>query len=84
MEVAGKKATVIVSPYWALANAGIEIRVGDQLSVLAFPSLQEKDTFVAADVKNLTSGKSVVLRDENGMPTPAGGSRHGAGICRSF
>jgi hypothetical protein len=82
MTVGGKKTTVIVSPYWALANAGVEIKVGDQLSLLAFPALQEKDTFVAAEVKNLTSGKSVILRDDNGVPTAGRGPRHGAGICR--
>ncbi len=77
-----QKATVIASPYWTLVNANFEIRVGDKMSVLAFPSLQVKDTFVAAELKNLTTGKSLILRDEYGMPMGGFGPRHGG--PRSF
>ena len=78
-----QKATIIASPYWILANANFEIRVGDKMSVLAFPSLQNKDTYVAADLKNLTTGKYLLLRNEDGMPAGGFGPRHGLGP-RSF
>ncbi len=72
-----QKATIIASPCRALADANFEVRVGDRMSVLAFPSLQVKDTYVAADLKNLTTGKSLLLRDDNGMPVGGIGPRHG-------
>jgi hypothetical protein len=75
----GKKVTIIVSPYWALANALFEIRVGDNMSVLAFPSLQYENTYVAAELKNLTTGKVLTLRDDYGMPAGGIGPRHRTG-----
>ncbi len=82
IRIGDQKATVIASPYWALANANFEIRVGDKMSVLAFPSLQFKDTYVAAELKNLATGKSLILRDEYGMPVGGFGPRRGG--PRSF
>ncbi len=77
--VDNKKATIIASPYWTLVNAQFEISVGNRISVLAFPSLSFQGTYVAAELKNLTTGKSLALRDDNGIPVGGIGPRHGAG-----
>ncbi len=77
----GKSITVVVSPYRALTNAGLEIRPGDTVLVVAFRSQQAADTYVAAALTNETSGKQVVLRDENGIPAAGWGPRHNAGSC---
>ncbi len=74
----GKKVTIVTSPYRALLDAGYKISVGDRMNVLAYPFVQLKDTYAAAELKNLTTGVPLTLRDENGVPT----MRHGAcGNC---
>ncbi len=79
LQVGDKKATIVASPYRILANALFEIRVGDRMNVLAFPSTQTQDTFLAAELKNLTTGKTLLLRDDNGLPAGGVGPRHAAG-----
>lgn len=54
--------------YWE--NFAIEI--GDQVSVTGF---HEDGEFKAGTVNNLTSGESIVLRDDAGHPMWAGGGR---------
>ena len=80
----GKSVTVVVSPYRALTNAGLEVRAGDTVSVQAYRSQQATDTYVAAELTNGTSGKHVVLRDESGFPTAGRGLHHGAGSCPCY
>ncbi len=75
----GKKATILSSPYRALMNANYSIRANDRMSVLAYPSLQVNDTYVAAELKNLTTGTVLTLRDENGLPVV--GTHGGSGMC---
>ncbi|HYK88473.1 MAG TPA: hypothetical protein VE398_06865 [Acidobacteriota bacterium] len=79
IQAGDKKAIIVASPYWALTKANFDIKVGDRMSILAFPSLQFSDTYVAADLKNLTTGKTLLLRDDNGIPVNGIGPRHGAG-----
>jgi hypothetical protein len=66
---AGSNAfTVAAGPFWTLQQADFKISQGDRLSVEAYPSLQNQNTWVAAAIQNLTTQKSITLRDENGQP----------------
>ncbi len=77
----GNEATIVASPYRLLLDAEYQITPGDQMSVLAFPSLQYEGTFVAAELTNQTTGKSLTLRSADGYPVGGRGGRggHGAG-----
>jgi hypothetical protein len=74
----GRKAIIVASPFKVLLNAEYSITVGDRMSILAFPSLQYQGTFVAAELKNLTSGANLVLANADGFPI---GGRGGRGRC---
>ena len=69
LSVDGKPVVIIASPFWALQQADFKISAGDSLSVVAYPSLQQEGTFVAAEIINASTQKSLKLRDENGIPT---------------
>jgi len=71
----GSKVTIMSGPYRILLENHFEINVGDRMSVRAFPSLQFKDTYVAVELKNLTTGEAVALRDEQGLPLRGPGCR---------
>jgi len=75
----GKKVTIIAGPYWALVNANYKIAQGDRMSVLAYPSVQYENIYVAAELRNQTNGMVLTLRDENG--TAAGGRGGMCGAC---
>jgi hypothetical protein len=68
LSVAGKAVVIIASPFWALQQADFKISAGDSLSVVAYPSLQQEGCYVAAEIINATTQKSIKLRDENGIP----------------
>ncbi len=69
----GKKVVIVTSPYRALLDANYKISIGDSMSVTAYPFRELQDTFAAADLKNLTTGADLILRDANGVPLMAGG-----------
>ncbi len=73
----GKDATVVVSPFRAMVDANFKVSIGDHIAVSAFPSLQYKDAFVAAQLNNLDNGTSIVLRDASGLPVASNGGRCG-------
>ena len=73
----GKDATVVASPFRALVGANFKISIGDRVSVGAFPSLQYKDAFVAAEISNMSNGGSIVLRGATGVPAVTPGGRRG-------
>jgi hypothetical protein len=62
------KVTVVTGPYYILLDKGFEIRVGDRMAVKAFRSLWYENTYVAVELSNLTTGETLVLRDETGRP----------------
>jgi hypothetical protein len=68
----GSMVTVVISPWRAYSAAEPPIAVNDELSVLAFPSKLHENTFVAAEVKNLTNGKLLQLRGDDGLPLAGG------------
>lgn len=56
------------SVYWE----GFAIEIGDEVSVLGF---YEDDEFKAGTIENLTTGETIVLRDETGRPMWSGRGR---------
>jgi len=70
----GKKVTIVTSPYRAVIDADYKISMGDRINVLAYPFTQQKDTYAAAELKNLTTGAVLTLRDENGVPAMGNGA----------
>jgi len=79
----GKKATIVASPFRTVQDANFKIAIGDNISVLAFPSLQHEGAYVAQEIKNLSTGSVITLRDDAGIPI---GGRAGrcagcAGLC---
>ncbi|HET9532879.1 MAG TPA: hypothetical protein VFQ92_21165, partial [Blastocatellia bacterium] len=60
--------TIVTGPYYFLLDSGFDIAVGDRLSVRAFESAWYEDTYVAVELKNLTTGETLVLRDASGQP----------------
>lgn len=74
--------TVVAGPFWAIQQADFKISQGDHLSVEAYPSLQHQNTWVAAAIQNITTQKSIRLRDENGRPLGMGGRGPMNGIRR--
>jgi hypothetical protein len=64
--------TVVASPYRILLDANYTIKEGDQMSVVAYSSTNNADTYAAAALKNLTSGKEITLRNDSGMPAVGG------------
>ncbi len=75
----GKTVTIVASPYSALLEANFKIALGDRMSVLAYPTLQYPATYVAAELKNLTNGTVLTLRDAAGAPI--GGHGTNCGMC---
>ncbi len=83
LDTGGKKVTFVASPYRLLADADFMIKTGDTMSVLAYPSKRYEGAYVAAELRNLTTGKALVLRDDQGFPVgvPGQGGKHSRGSC---
>jgi hypothetical protein len=82
LQVGNNALTIVTGPYWALQQADFKISKGDHLSVVAYPSLQHENAFVAAAIENLTTQKSIKLRDDNGIPLGMRGRGPMRGIRR--
>jgi hypothetical protein len=82
LQVGHNLLTIVTGPYWALQQADFKISKGDHLSVVAYPSLQHVNAFVAAAIENLTTQKSIKLRDDNGIPLGMRGRGPMRGIRR--
>jgi hypothetical protein len=66
LETAEGPVTVMVSPYRAWLDSDFTLNEGDLIEVVAFPSLQLKNTFVA---KNIVKGEETFeFRGEDGLP----------------
>ena len=64
-----------LGPEWYWETKGIALNPGDEVEVTGF---YESDEFEVAGIENLTTGESVVLRDDSGRPMWAGGGRQGS------
>ncbi|MBZ5496166.1 MAG: hypothetical protein LAP85_07155 [Acidobacteriia bacterium] len=77
----GKNLTIAACPYHALVKAGFQISAGDVMSVKAYPITNAAGSYVAAELNNLTTSKSLKLRDESGMPLGMQGDCPMKGNC---
>jgi hypothetical protein len=64
--------TLHLGAEWYWEAESISLAEGDQVEASGF---YEDDTFELASVENLTTGRSVTLRDETGRPLWAGRGR---------
>jgi hypothetical protein len=71
----GQEITVQGRPWLFAQEAGAVLQVGDQVQLLGF---DEAGEFEVGQIANLTTGNSVVIRDESGRPLWAGGGRRGS------
>lgn len=64
----GPVYTVTVGPLWYLAANEFTLRSGDVASVVMAPSLTNPGEWVAFQIRDETTGATIVLRDEEGFP----------------
>ena len=63
-----------IAPVWYLLDQDFEIKAGDQVSVLAAPSLVPNDSYwYAIEITNTVTKAKVALRDAAGVPLWTGG-----------
>jgi hypothetical protein len=75
LQAGNKEVTVVASPYRILMAANYTIEVGNQMSVVAYPSTNDTGAYLAVDLTNSTTGAAITLRDAGGVPAGAGGMR---------
>lgn len=76
----GAVIEVRTGPYWLFDVSGFTLTQGDALSVDAFMSSDPAVTlYYAAVIRNLSTGKTLVLRDSAGLPQWTGGRGGNAG-----
>lgn len=68
-----------LGPVWFLSQEGFSATPGDEVELLAYPCVLCDADAAAAWVDNLTTGASVVLRDEDGLPLWIGRGGGGGG-----
>ena len=74
------EVTVLVGPYWVLMNSKFEIKQGQVLEVKAFQDPQMPGAYVASEIKDKSTGATLVLSDAAGVPQTGGratGMPHG-------
>lgn len=72
----GDQVIVENRPWLYALEQKFAAKVGDQIKIKGF---NENGSLTAAQLQNLTNGKSVQLRDENGRPGWSGRGRGGGG-----
>ncbi len=85
IETADGELTIHTGPEWYWESEGIAIEIGDQVEASGF---YDEETFELAKLENITTGQTVLLRDETGRPFWAGrggqgGQGQGQGYGRS-
>ncbi len=70
----GQEILVENRGWWFAQDQGFSAEPDDEVSVVGF---YEGDDFEVGQIDNLTSGKTVVIRDEDGRPLWAGRGRRG-------
>lgn len=81
LNVKGTDVTIIAAPFHLLIRSGFQISVNQNLSVTAYPATGVTATYVAAELQDLKTGKTLTLRDENGVPSGTPGDCPMAGTC---
>jgi hypothetical protein len=72
--VSGEQVTMENRPWWFAQEQGFSARVGDQVTLIGF---YEDDDLEVGKIDNITSGQTVLVRDENARPLWAGRGRRG-------
>jgi hypothetical protein len=71
----GEQIAVENRPWWFAQETGFWAQVGNQLTLTGF---YKGDEFEVGRIDDITSGQTVLLRDENGRPMWAGRGQRGA------
>jgi len=72
--VNGEQVTIENRPWWFAQEQGFSAQVGDQVTLIGF---YEDNDFEVGQIDDITSGQTVLVRDENGRPLWAGRGRRG-------
>jgi hypothetical protein len=80
----GEQIAVENRAWWFAQEQGFSVQIGDQVTLVGFYEGSDLSTssgqrFEVSRIDNVTSGQSVLVRDENGRPLWAGGGRGGQG-----
>lgn len=70
---------VRLGPFWFLTDAGFTAATGDLVRLTAYPCALCKADWVAATAENLTTGSTVALRGDDGLPLWTGALGQGPG-----
>ena len=72
--VNGEQVTMENRPWWFAQEQGFSAQVGNQVTLIGF---YEGDDLEVGQIDDITSGQTVLVRDENGRPLWAGRGRRG-------
>jgi hypothetical protein len=73
--VGGEQVAVENRAWWFAQEGGFSAQVGDEVTLVGF---YEGDDFEVGRIDDVTTGQTVLVRDENGRPLWAGRGRRGA------
>ncbi len=78
--------TVIVSPRWYWEDLGVKISDGEEISVLGSKTLGRdgKLYIIAQEIRLVESGKTIVIRNNNGSPLWKGAGQSSVGTQKGF
>jgi hypothetical protein len=71
----GTQVSVENRPWWFAQEQGFSAQIGDEITLTGF---YEDDAFEVGRIDDVTTGQTVLLRDEDGRPMWAGRGRRGA------
>ncbi len=72
---------IAICPLQPVMRTTFQISVNDNVSIVAYPVTHATASYLAAEISNLTTQKSVKIRDENGLPTVMQGRGPGKCVC---
>ena len=75
IQTADGEVVMHLGPEWYWEAEGIALNLGDEVEVTGF---YDEGEFEVAGIENLSTGESMVLRDDSGRPMWAGGGRQGS------
>ncbi len=71
--------TIVLGPYRAWTDSGFELKAGMTVSVRAYASANQPNTYRAVEIKDPATGTTARVRAGGGMPGRARGGRAGDG-----
>lgn len=76
--------TVVLGPYRAWSDSGFELKAGMTVSVRAFASSNQPNTYRAVEIRDPATGATAHLRAGGGMPGRGGRAGDGAPPCAAW